>query len=116
MNGGHPLKSTDEILEFIRDRIAEIYARPLMYGGSAEGADLILHNYHELWAWIQSRGHEYDRASESVHSDEQCDAANFAFRFRRNHANAAETEAARYVVAQWKRIDERLNLPNELRE
>jgi hypothetical protein len=49
------MMTTSDIVDFVEDRVGHLYARPLMYRGTADGVDLILHYYHELWATIHER-------------------------------------------------------------
>ncbi len=98
------MKTTDQVIEFITSRIGHIYARPLMYGGTAEGVDNILHLYHELWADIVERKENYDNIRQQIYKEQECGSAGFARRYQSNHSNTPETETAIYVVEQWKKI------------
>ncbi len=104
------MKSTDQVIEFITSRIRHIYARPLMYGGSAKGVDNILHLYHELWADIVERKEDYENIRQHIYKEQECGSAGFASRYQLNHSNSSETETVKYVVEQWKKISERLGM------
>jgi hypothetical protein len=105
------MKSTDQVIEFITSRIGQIYARPLMYGGTAEGVDNILHLYHELWADFVERKEAYDNIRQQVYAEQECGSATFASRYQFNHSSSSQTEIAKYVVEQWGKISERLGVP-----
>ena len=110
------MKNINQIVEFVLLRIGHIYHRPLMFGGSAEGVDLILNYYHEILAEIFEKQDEYRSINRSVHSDQNCGSATFAFRYRANHKSSNEKEISEYVVSQWMIISERLGLqiPREM--
>ena len=110
------MKEIIQIEEFILQRISNIYHRPLMYGGSAEGVDLILHYYHEIWAQIFEKQEEYFAISRDVHNKQNCGAANFSFRCRSRNKCADEGEIAKYVVSQWAVISKKLGLQLPLAE
>ena len=78
------MKSTAEMGAFVWDRIDQIHDRPLMYGGTAEGVDLILHYYHEIIAVIHDLEDEYQEISTITHQQEGCGSANFAVHYRRD--------------------------------
>lgn len=105
------MRDSPEIAEYVAERIRQVYLRPLMYGGTADGVDTLLHEYHDLWAMIHQREEDFLQESSSVHAAEGCDSANFAFHYLRDRPSATETEVALYVVAMWRRIGERLGLP-----
>ena len=92
-------------------RIGHIGARPLMYGGTADGVDTILRNYHELWAVIHGREGEFQEVVLAAHMAEGCGARDFAGHHRQSHPDIPEAEVARYVVGRWREIGERLGIP-----
>jgi hypothetical protein len=111
-NEGKPnVRDSQQITEYVEERIGQVYLRPLMYGGSADGVDNLLHWYHDLWAVIHQREDDFLREASSAHADEGCDSANFAFHYRRDRPSATEAEVAGYVVSMWRRIGERLGVP-----
>jgi hypothetical protein len=104
------VKSAEEVVDFIVRRIGYIYHRdPLMYGGTADGVDLILHCYHQLWAEIVGRHEDYRDAISEASRD--CTTRNFADHYRADHANATETESARHVVSEWRKLSDLLGVP-----
>ncbi len=107
---GHAMRDSRQIAEFVEERIGHIYRRPLMYGGTPDGVDLILHYYHELWAEIHQRRGDYEQASSEAHEAERCGSMDFSTRYRRERPDASEGEAAAYVVSMWRKIDEKLGL------
>ena len=100
-----------QIVGFLANRIDQIFQRPLMYGGTSEGVDIILHYYHELWAMICYREKEYQSISWDIHAAEGCDSANFTSHYRRSRPHAPDEDAVLYVVEQWARISKRLGMP-----
>jgi glycerol kinase len=105
------MKSNDQILQFIADRIGHIYFRPLMYGSTPSGVDLILHYYHELWAEIVEHREQYKDISHKIHQEEDTGAANFAASFMKKNPEAKDAETVKYVIHQWMKISKKLNIP-----
>lgn len=105
------MKTTEQVIDFLTSKIGHVYARPLMYGGTAEGVDNILHVYHELWADIMERRDDYDSIRYRVYSEQECGSAGFATRYQLNHSISTQTEIAKYVVDQWKKVSELLGVP-----
>jgi hypothetical protein len=106
------MKSLQQTIDDLTLRIGCIYYhRPLMYGGSADGVDVILHLLHSIWAYAVDRESEFEREWRSEMEREDCDSANFAFRYKMKHPNASEAEIASYVVEHWKRISLVLSVP-----
>ena len=105
------MKDAGQIAEFLLSRIDQIYERPLMYGGTSEGVDIVLHYYHELWAMIFGREEEYQAISGTLHSEAGGVSASFTFNYRRSRPHASDEETVRYVVEQWARISKGLEMP-----
>jgi hypothetical protein len=105
------MRNPSEIAEFLEQRIAQIYERPLMYGGTAHAVDLLLHYWHEIWAVVHCREDDYRKMEHGIHEAEGHLGCNFAAHYRRNNPKASDQETARYVVTQWKKISSRLGLP-----
>ncbi len=105
------MKSVDQIADFIVERIGHIYFRPLMYGDSASGVDAILHYYHELWSMIFDQSDFYRSISRSIHAERECGSADFSTKYKMDHSTASEHEIAFFVVDQWMRISEALEIP-----
>jgi hypothetical protein len=104
------MKSTDQIVDFIVERIGHIYFRPLMYGGSASGVDTILHYYHELWSIIFDEYDNYQSIRNSIEAKLGCGSANFSTKYKMEHSNATEKEVAFFAVDQWMLISEKLGI------
>lgn len=100
---------------FVEKRIRHIYRRPLMYGGTAEGVDLLLHYYHELWAEINQREDDFEKATSVQRSKDGCGSLGFTFHYRRNRPDAQDEETVKYVVEQWQMISAMLSLPDRPR-
>lgn len=106
-----PRRTAEEILEYVASRIGHVYRRPLMYGGTADGVDVVLRTLHDLYAQIVDRHDDLIPPREDLVPG--VGSAGFAFHYRqRLHAGRTvpEPEAAAYVVEQWQRIDERLGV------
>lgn len=73
--------------------------------------DLLLANLHEFWAEIMDRQDELRNTCWKAHQDEDCGSADFATRFALNHPEASEREIAQYVVIQWRKISDQLEVP-----
>jgi hypothetical protein len=99
-----------QIVEFVEERIGHVFRRPLMYGGTPEAVDLILHYYYELWAVAHERGGEFRKISDAFHMSEGCQAASFAYHYRVCHPAASEDDVACYAVSMWRKIGEHLSL------
>jgi len=106
------MTTVGQVVEFVEERIVFAYQRPDMAGGSAEGLDLVLLNDHQLWAVILGREDEFHRIQSKVCLEVGCGTMGFATFFRREKPNASEQELCGHVIAQWKRIDQRLNMPS----
>jgi hypothetical protein len=104
------MMTAPEIIAFVEDRIGHIYARPMMYGGTAEGVELILYFYHELWSMIHQRHDEYQRILHQLYEAEGCGSANFTLHDGRDRPEVSEAEPARSVVEQWRKLDDRLGI------
>jgi hypothetical protein len=106
------MKTTEEIIEFIAQRLGYIYRhRPLMYGGTAKGVDLLGYTYHELWAEIVERQKDNRDIQDQVSLEEDCNGSGFAGRYRRDHADASDEETVQYVIEHWRTISDRLGVP-----
>jgi hypothetical protein len=110
------VKDSQQVSEYIEDGIAQICVRTLMYGGTAEGVDLVLHYHCELWAFIHERRDAYQQICFDVHIKEGCGSASFATHYRRTRPDAPDEETAGYVVEQWKVICRLLGMDIDERE
>jgi hypothetical protein len=105
------MKSTKQIFDHILETIGHIYFRPLMYGGTAQGVDLLLYHYHGLWAFITDQHEQFVEQSIQYHIEQDCDSASFATHYTLENPNATEQEIAAYVVKQWQELGKRLRVP-----
>ena len=105
------MKSADQIVDFIVERIGHIYFRPLMYGGSASGVDTILHYYHELWSIIFDKYENYRSIRDTIEEELNCGSANFSTKYKMDHSSATENEVAFFSVDRWMLISEKLEIP-----
>ena len=77
ISGMDDLTPPAEILEYVIERIGEVYRKPMMWGSTGDMVENVLHHYHELWALIVHRKGEYSDAYSSVHCEEELQAALF---------------------------------------
>ncbi|HMZ79076.1 MAG TPA: hypothetical protein PLL06_05205 [Acidobacteriota bacterium] len=105
------MKSLEQISDFITDRIAAIYERPLPFGGTPDSVELVLHCYHELWAEIHDTKEEYNSVRRKIYAEQGCGSMSFAFRHKRLNQGATTDEIAAYTVGQWQRISQELGTP-----
>jgi len=106
------MKTPDEIVAHLAHHIGLLYYhRPLMYGGSGNGVEIVLHDYHQIWAEVVERYDEFRQTWWRVLEEEDCGAANFSHRYSMNHPGASEEEIAKYVCAQWRKVSDRLGVP-----
>lgn len=105
------MKSSEQIIQFILQRIGHIYFRPLMYGGTAEGVELLLHYYHELWAETFEKQEEYKQIRDRIYRQEDCGSGSLIRRFQEIRKNADGQSTSEYVVKHWRNISKELMLP-----
>jgi hypothetical protein len=106
------MKSPEEIVAFIAKQIGLIYYhRPLMYGGTAEGVDLLLHTYHRIWAEMVERQDKFQHTYWDVLAEADCGSANFSTRFAMDHQKAPEDEVVAFVTKQRRIVSDRLEIP-----
>ena len=106
------MKTVEQILDDLMDRLGNIYYhRPLMYGGTPEGVDLLIHNLHDIWAIIVERREEFQEQLGVVSEREDCGSANFPYHYFRTHPLSDVDGCVRYTVRCWKEVSERLGLP-----
>jgi hypothetical protein len=98
------MRASDEIVEHLVQRVMDVFQRPLMYGGTAAGVDLILHEYLALWAFVVGRESDFEQEWCSELRREKCGSANFSTRYALNHPGVKEAETAAYVVERWQAI------------
>ena|ERR1700687_4690556 len=104
------MRDADAILRFVLERISQIYQRPLMYGGSPEGVDLVLHYYHELVAEILECRPAFEASKDKAHEEAGAIASGFSKIYRRIQGNPDEHKTVDYVVLQWRKIDALMGL------
>jgi hypothetical protein len=106
------MKTTEQIIDLIAERIGLLYHHnPLMYGGTPEGVETLLFYYHLLWAEIVDRVDDW----RTVHLEQIMveDAGSMAFsgKYRVDHPEATDSEAAKYATSQWRKISDKLGVP-----
>jgi hypothetical protein len=104
------MRDAQGILQAVLLRIRHVYNRPLMYGGTPEAVDTLLHWYHEMWAVIVEAERAFERVELSVHMETGPVAAGFATVYRRRRPQSTDKQVARYVVRKWSQIDSRLGI------
>lgn len=93
--------STDQVIKNVAARIGWIYGRPLMYGGTAEGVELLLVSLHEIWAMCQQREDEYWQAFHELHGLASHGAMNCSTYFSRENPGASENETVAYYPGHY---------------
>src|SRR6516165_9767900 len=104
------MKNADAILQFVLRRIADVYERPLMYGGTPECVGSLLHYYHELVAEILERRQDLEDVRQRHREELRSNGMDFAALYRSRQADAPDQEVARFVVENWREIDSRLGV------
>lgn len=104
------MMTTDETVAWLLSRIGHVMDRPLMYGGTATGVDLILQHYFELLGAITHRHDDFDRVKAAVHEQQGCRLQTFASRCHELHPSAPDSDVVEHVVANWKAIAGELGL------
>ena len=106
------MESPEETVQYIATQIGYVYYRPpLMYGGTGAGVETYLLDHHQIWAFIVDRQSDLRDAFLAGLATEDCGSADFSTRYAMNHPNATQADIADYVVAQWRKISDRLNVP-----
>src|ERR1051325_5632335 len=105
------MKSATQISDSIAFKIGDVYLRPLIHGGTAEGVDLVLFCYHGIWAEIHGLEDELRTARFAVSEHQKLGSMSFAKRYKRRYPKAREQKAAAYVTSQWRRISEMIGVP-----
>jgi hypothetical protein len=107
-----PMTSIDEVVEYLAYRTGPMYHHGAsFYGGDAKGVDLVLHDYHEIWAEIVGRFDEFRDVWWKVGDEDSCGANNFSGCYLAKHPDAPNEEVTEYVVQQWKKVSDRLGVP-----
>ncbi len=111
MNEPKSTRSSQEIIDFILERLGQMSRRPHMYGGTAEGVDLCYWNYLELWAFAADLVEQMSAASTQAYRDLECGAMGFPHYFRQNNPGATDKAAIKFVVQQWLAIAATVGVP-----
>ena len=107
-----PMTSIEEVIEHLAYRIGLIYHHGAsFYGGDARGVDLVLQDYHEVWAEIAGRFDEFRDVWWKVGEEDSCGANNFSGCYLAKHPDADNEEVTEYVVRQWRKVSDRLGVP-----
>jgi hypothetical protein len=104
------MSDAPDIIQLLRERVGHAYHRPIMFGGSPEGVDAVLHCYHELWAAVLGRDQEFEAVWSAVRAKSKCGASGFASGRRGQRDRPADPEVMEFVVTQWREVDRLLNL------
>jgi hypothetical protein len=98
------MKTADEIITYLADRIGHIYfhPKPLMFAATAEELDRVLYLYHEIWSEIVGRKDLSLQVGNSL---------GFAIPYSRQHPQATDEQVAQEVVRRWSVVSRNLELP-----
>lgn len=87
-----------------------VYDRPLMHGGTAEGAELVLRNLHTTLAACLEVEEQYRAALTAQQEREGHQAMSCSGYFASSRPAPTEEEKAAYVVGFFKRLDAAVGL------
>jgi hypothetical protein len=106
------MKTTEEIIDLIADKIGFIYHHnPLMYGGTPEGVETLLFYYHLLWAEIVDRVDDWRTVYSDQLTAEDAGSRTFSGKYRLDHPEATDRVAIKYATDQWRKISDKLGVP-----
>lgn len=105
------MRTNQEIIDFILERIGQMSRRPHMYGGNAEGVDLCYGNYLELWAFATDNASRMHEVTDAAQDAADCGAMGFPHAYRKHHPGASDKAAIKFVVQQWLGIMKELGVP-----
>jgi hypothetical protein len=105
------VKHAADLMRFVLKRLEDIYEQPLVYGRTSDGVDLVLHYYHELWAFLAGREDDFRRVSCDAHAEQLGGSGPFVAQYRWQEPAASEEEVLCYVVGRWRDISDRLGVP-----
>lgn len=105
------MKNAAGLMRFVLTRIEQVYEQPLVYGRTSDGVDLVLHYYHELWAFLAGREEDYRRISRDAHAEQLGGSGPFVAQYRWHEPAASEQEIVGYIVERWREISDRLGVP-----
>ncbi|HZU36432.1 MAG TPA: hypothetical protein VFA18_11015 [Gemmataceae bacterium] len=105
------MKQAADLMRFVLNRLEQVYEQPLVYGRTAEGVDLILHYYHELWAFLAGRDGDFRRVSRDAHAAQLGGSGPFVTQYRWYEPAASDEEVVEYIVNRWREISDRLGVP-----
>jgi hypothetical protein len=107
------MKSTTEIVAYLSYCIGKIYYhdRPIVYGGTAAGVELLMYMYHDIWAHAENRSDQFEQAWRAALKREDCGTLNFSGRYSLDHPEADCDEIADYVLKHWWTITKALGIP-----
>ena len=107
------MRSTDDVVAYLITRIGYVYhhSGALVYGGTAEGVNLLLRTYHEIWSVCTNREQDLAETLSAAKDAANCGAATFAGRYAMNHPEASEEEVARYAMDRFREVSDQLGMP-----
>ncbi len=100
------MKTAEEIIAKIVADIGRIYWFPWGFCYDAHDAEARLGYYHGLWAFITESTDHLHSAADRI----WCNSFNFATIYGREHPEAADAEVVKFVIQQYKKIDNLLGL------
>jgi hypothetical protein len=105
------MKTGEETALFLLGLIDASYKRPLMYAGTGDAFETLMHYWHTILGFILDRKLDFDAAGQKVRKAARCPAAqSFSTYYRNRYPNASESKVANYVVSKWRSIDRLIGL------
>ena len=110
------MKTSAEIADSISQNIAHIYLRPSVHVGSTSAAfsanslDNLLFALHYQWAFAYGREGEFRDIVSAQHKAAECSNLGFADAFRRIHNGDSDEDASRFVMRNWRKISQTLQM------
>jgi hypothetical protein len=99
-----------EIVEKLIAHLRGLYERPLMFGGTAEGVELLLDSLHWTWAMCHEREADYERALADLHYEAGHQAMNCFGYYAHKYPHPTEEAKVAHVVSCFRRLEGTLGL------
>jgi len=68
-------------------------------------------SHHELWAEVMDLRECFTEISYTIHAEQDCGSADFSTHYSRKYPTASMEDVCGYVVQQWKKISDHLQIP-----
>jgi hypothetical protein len=105
------MKTAEQIVESLLERIRNMSERPLMYARTAQELDGLLWHFTRLWAEIIERDRDFFDALAAVSAEVGCGSDDFSNFFASTNPVAPDSAVRVFVLEQWAKITARLDIP-----